>query len=77
MSSTSRKPESLFLFFIDFIHFFKITNEKRTELQHRANILISFKSAKDSAMYKLDENTSRMFGSSGPIPPIVPGDKDL
>jgi len=35
----------------------KMTNEKREELQHRANILLSFKSAKESIMYKLNEGT--------------------
>jgi len=33
----------------------KMTNEKREELQHRANILLSFKSAKESVMYKIND----------------------
>jgi hypothetical protein len=54
-----------------------LTNEKRQELQHRSNILISFKSAKESIMYTLDEGKNKIFNAAGQVNQPVPDDKDL
>jgi len=54
----------------------KITNEKKEELQLRANILLSFKSAKDSVLYTLDEGKT-IFDGAEQMKKAATGDKDL
>ena len=78
MSSTSRILRVCFDSFhcLSFIPF-KITPEKREELQHRANILLSFKSAKDSVMYKLNDAQSTLFNTAQRVKDTGPGGKDL
>lgn len=45
-----------------------MTHEKREELQHRANILLSFKSSKETVMYKLNDAQSTFFnGAQQPV----------
>jgi len=51
--------------------------KKKQELQYRSNILISFKSAKESIMYTLDEAKNKIFNTAGQVNEAVPGDKDL
>jgi hypothetical protein len=60
---------------ISIIVSFKITNEKREELQHRANILLSFKSTKESMMYQINDMAFNGAQKNVKIPRT--GDKDL
>lgn len=48
--------------------------DKRVELQHRYNILLSFKSAKDSVMYQLNDSqdiplANNLKQKKPPMPP--------
>jgi len=55
----------------------KITPEKREELQHRGNILLSFKSSKESIMYKLNDAKDTMFSGAQQVKVPPTGAKDL
>ncbi len=56
---------------------FKITNEKKEEIQHRANILLSFKSAKESIIDTLNEGKEKILNAAEQVKEAVTGDKDL
>ncbi|CAF2495315.1 unnamed protein product [Rotaria sp. Silwood2] len=55
----------------------KITSEKREELQHRANILLSFKSLKESATDTLDAVKDKVADAAEKVKETVTGEKDL
>jgi endoplasmic reticulum protein 29 len=55
----------------------KITNEKKEEIQHRANILLSFKSAKESIIDTLNEGKEKILNAAEQVKEAVTGDKDL
>ena len=57
--------------------FSQITNEKKQELQHRANILLSFKSLKEAAADAVDKVKEVVSDAADAVKEAVTGDKDL
>ncbi|CAF1162528.1 unnamed protein product [Rotaria sp. Silwood1] len=55
----------------------KITSEKREELQHRANILLSFKSLKESVTETVETIKDKVVDAAETIKETVTGEKDL
>jgi len=55
----------------------KITNEKKEELQYRANILLSFKSLKETVADTLDAAKEAVGDAAEKVKETVTGDKEL
>jgi len=55
----------------------KITNEKKEELQHRANILLSFRSLKEAVTDTVDAVKDKVVNAAEQVKEAVTGEKDL